>query len=83
MDCVVGEGGVVVGVAEGIGGAGDLNDLGLGVSGFGPDGFSDICGLWFPKQDCGLAERSTGGIQGGGRSVWSPEHLLSSKMVNS
>lgn len=37
MDCVVGEDGFVVGFSDGIGGAEDLTDLGLGARGFGWD----------------------------------------------
>lgn len=35
VDCVVGEDGFVAGIPDGIGGAGDLSDLGLEVKGFG------------------------------------------------
>lgn len=84
VDCVVGEACFVVGVPDGIGGAGDLTDLGLGASGLGWDGPPEAWGLRGPQEVCGWAERSAGRLlQGRGRSVWSPEHLLSSRMVNS
>lgn len=83
MDCVVGEACSLVGVPDGIGGEGDLTDLGLGVSGLGCAGPPEAWGLRGPEEGCGWAERSAGRLQGGERSVWSPEHLLSSRIVNS
>lgn len=69
----VGEACSFVGDPAGIGGAGDLTDFGLGVSGLGCDGPPEAWGLRGPEKGCGSAERS----------VWSPKHLLSSRIVNS
>lgn len=53
MDCVVGEDGFVVGVPDGIGGAGDLIDLGLGVRGFGLNDPPEAWGLRGQEEGCG------------------------------
>ncbi len=92
MDCVVGDGFVVC-VSDGIGGAGDLIDLGLGVRDFGWDDSPETCGFKGPGEGCGCgcgcgcagcaAGRSLGPGWFSGASVWSTEHLLSSRMVNS
>lgn len=88
MGCVVGEGGFTVGVSDGIGGAGDLIDFGLGVRGFGWDGCPEAWECGGPEEGCGWAEADASGrLLGAGRfsgpSVWSTEHLLSSRIVNS
>lgn len=53
MGCVEGEDGFVVGVPDGIGGAGDLIDLGLEARGFGWDDPPEAWGLRGPEEDCG------------------------------
>lgn len=84
VDCVGGEVCLVIGVPDGIGGAGDLIDLGLGACGLGWEGPPDASGLRGPEEGWGWAGRSAGRIpQEGGRAVCSPEDLLSSRMVNS
>lgn len=79
----VGEACSFVGDPAGIGGAGDLTDFGLGVSGLGCDGPPEAWGLRGPEKGCGSAERSAGRLRGAERSVWSPKHLLSSRTVYS
>lgn len=70
VDCVGGEACLVMGVPDGIGGAGDLNDLGLGACGLGWEGPPDASGLRGPEEGWGWAGRSAGRIlQEGGRSV--------------
>lgn len=87
MDCVAGENGFAVGVPDGIGGAADLIDLGLGDRGFGWADPPEAWGLRGLEDGCGWAESPTGRLMGPGRfpgpSVWSTELLLSSRMVNS
>lgn len=86
-DGVVGDDGFVVGVPDGIGGAGDFTDLRLGDRGFGWDGSPEAWVLRGPGEGCGWAESSAGRLLEAGRfpgpSIWSTEHLLSARMVNS
>lgn len=70
-------------IPEGTGGAGDLTDLGLGVSGFGGGFISEAWDIWDADEDSSWAERSADGSEGVGQPVWSTEHLLFSRMVNS
>lgn len=49
-DCAPGEVCFPGDLPEGTGGAGDLSDLGFGVSGFGEESVSDI---WGPDEDSG------------------------------
>lgn len=84
LDCVVGENGFAGGVADGTGGAGDLNDLGLEMSGLDGDSPSETLEVRGPVEGCGWPEGSAGRLQGAGRLLGlSTEHLLSASMVNS
>lgn len=87
MDSVAGEDGFVVGVPDGSGAAWDLTDLRLGVRGFDWDPPPEAWGLRGPEEGCGWADSSVGRLQEAGSfhgpSVWSTEHLLSARMVNS
>lgn len=60
-------------IPGGTGGAGDFTDLGLGVSGFGGGSISEAWDIWGADEDSA----------DGSEAVWSPEHLLFSRMVNS
>ncbi len=53
MGCVVGEDGFVAGVPDGIGGAGDLIDLGLEARGFGWGDPPETWGLRGSEEGCG------------------------------
>lgn len=83
MDGVVGEDGFDVGVPDGSGAAWDLIDLGLGVRGDPPEAW----GLKESEEGCGWTGSSASRLPEAGRfhgpSVWSTEHLLSARRVNS
>ena len=84
LDCVAGEDSFVT---HGIGGAGDLIDLGLEANGFGLDGSPEAWGLRGPEQGCVWTVGSAGRLLRAGSfpgmSLWSTEQLLSAKIVNS
>lgn len=52
MDCIVGEDGFFVGIPDGIGGAGDLTDLGLWARGLSWDDPSEAWGLRGAEEGC-------------------------------
>lgn len=60
LDCVVGEDCFVAGIPGGTGGAWDLIDLGLGVSGLAWDGPLETWGLREVVEGCGWVEGSAG-----------------------
>lgn len=63
LDCVVGEDCFAAGISDGIGGAGDLIDLGLGVSGLAWDGPPEAWGLRGVVEGCGWVEGSAGRLE--------------------
>lgn len=88
MDCVIGEDGFDVGLPDGSGAAWDLIDLGFGVrGGFGWGDPPEAWGLRGPEEGCVWAESSCSRLPEAGRfhgpSIWSTEHLLSARRVNS
>lgn len=72
MGCVEGEDGFTVGFSDGIGGAGDLTDFGLGARGFDWDGSPVAWEYRGPEEGFGWAEYAAGKLLGAGGFVEPP-----------